>query len=73
MTTRAPSSAQRFAVAKPMPVPAAAVTSDGLAGEQAVRRRVRGGVGRHQATFGSGGRPRARSPMMLRWIWFEPP
>ena len=45
----------------------------GLAVEQRVaargRRRRRG----HAVTFGSGGRPRARSPMTLRWIWFEPP
>ena len=25
------------------------------------------------STLGSGGRPRTRSPMMLRWIWLEPP
>jgi hypothetical protein len=33
------------------------------------RRHRRG----HAVTFGSGGSPRARSPMTLRWIWSEPP
>ena len=45
----------------------------GLAVEERVagrgRRRRRG----HAVTFGSGGRPRARSPITLRWIWSEPP
>jgi hypothetical protein len=45
----------------------------GLALEERVtaggRRHPRG----HDATFGSGGSPRARSPMTLRWIWSEPP
>ena len=41
------------------------------------------GIGRHprqpgrahqrSSTRGSGGNPSTRSPMMLRWIWFEPP
>ena len=72
ITTRAPSAMQRSAVANPMPVPAAAVTSTCLPGEQPVARRAAAGdtgdvvVGSRQTTFGSGGRPRTRSPMMLR-------
>ena len=46
----------------------------GLVLQQTVARDVVGRIGCHQfATFGSGGRPSARSPMMLRWISFEPP
>src|SRR4051794_34045453 len=48
-----------------------------LADEQAVRGwdrwSGRDGVWGHGFTLGSGGRPRTRSPMMLRWIWLEPP
>ena len=81
-TTDAPSSRQRRAVAEPMPVPAAAVTMHDLALEE---RRGRPAAGRrrwlegrvkaraHATPFGSGGRPSTRSPMMLRWIWFDPP
>ena len=47
---------------------------DRLVLQQTVTRDVVGRIGCHQfATFGSGGRPSARSPMMLRWISFEPP
>ena len=45
----------------------------GLAVEERVTaRRRRRGRG-HVVTLGSAGSPRARSPMTLRWIWFEPP
>ena len=45
-----------------------------LAREQAVARAgTSGASGGIRRTFGSGGRPRTRSPMTLRWIWFEPP
>jgi len=37
------------------------------------RRVVPRCAGRYAVTLGSAGRPRARSPMMLRWIWLEPP
>ena len=70
-----PPRAQRRAAAKPMPVPAAAVTSTVLPAS----RRVPGGAGRRatarghrSAGRGSRGRPSARSAIMLRWIWFEP-
>ena len=55
---------------------------DDLAVEQPVaarrRRRWRRVEGRieacaHATPFGSGGRPSTRSPMMLRWISFDPP
>ena len=82
----APSSTQRLAVAKPMPVPAAAVTTTTLPVEQAVARRRVGGrrapVGVRRvaaasvigvAPLGSGGRPRTRSPMMFFWISLDPP
>ena len=65
---------QRLAVAKPMPVPAAAVTTTALPASRPWAGGYSGGVAPLTAvTFGSGGRPSARSPMMLRWIWFEPP
>ena len=36
-------------------------------------RWVKGFLQAHEPPFGSGGRPSTRSPMMLRWIWLEPP
>ncbi len=48
-----------------------------LALEQAVAgwrcRAVRRHVGHRIDPLGSRGSPSTRSPMMLRWIWFEPP
>ena len=79
MTTVAPSSTHRLAVANPMPVPAAAVTTTTLP----VRSPCPGGgsgiagppglVVGHAVPLGSGGRPSTRSPMMFFWISFEPP
>src|SRR5438309_1423394 len=46
---------------------------DGLPLEERVAARRRRRRCAHAVTFGSGGNPRARSPMMLRWIWSEPP
>ena len=81
----APSSTHRLAVAKPMPVPAAAVITTILP----VSRPCPGGgtgsggvaglgppvavVGHRLVPLGSGGRPRTRSPMMFFWISLEPP
>ena len=79
-TTAAPSSRQRRAVAEPMPVPAAAVTMTTLPASRPCPVGGGGGGGgsnddleAHATPFGSGGRPSTRSPMMLRWIWLEPP
>ena len=77
IATRAPSSTQRFAVAKPMPVPGRRGDEHGLAREQAAAVGIRRGVGASvravSVIVGSLGRPSARSPMTLRWISFEPP
>ncbi len=85
MTTVAPSSTHRLAVAKPMPVPAAAVITTTLPDSSPCPGGAVGsgrGIGmvplgvvsvRHAVPLGSGGRPRTRSPMMFFWISLEPP
>ena len=79
-TTAAPSSTQRRAVAEPIPVPAAAVTTTTLPSSRAWPAGGGGGGGgvkrfaeAHVVTLGSAGRPRTRSPMMVRWISLDPP